>query len=413
MADKMKPVGIEDIVQLIQKATQMSTGVGQLQAGIDMAVALNPWQEGVKKGLTKGGEQQALEALMAGVPGAKISNQAGLTGAMAGMPGNASASSSTPVQSTTPTPTSAPSQPGAQTATVSPPLNDAEKNTQLLASLLSLKQQLEDGSGMYMPPTVTSKKASSMFAMGGVDTDEQGNLIVKQPGLIGGTLQALLTGSAKKSQTDDVARLKVQQEISGQTPISKEKLMEDKTKTVIERLKIEQKQSEDGYLKPEKLMTEFEDASKMFIVSRDANARLQEFGTSDTGADDVGLIFSFMKVLDPGSVVREREFATAEQTRGIPQNIVAMYNKALVGTRLTPAQRKEILSAGTRAFKSAERQQARTTSEFHKLAVENRLDPKRIFRDVGMKEKDVSSGKGKKEEEVTITPGGNRYKPVK
>jgi len=39
-------------------------------------------------------------------------------------------------------------------------------------------------------------------------------------------------------------------------------------------------------------------------------------------------------MLDPGSVVRESEFATAQNAAGVPDQVRNMYNKVLSGTRL-------------------------------------------------------------------------------
>lgn len=64
-------------------------------------------------------------------------------------------------------------------------------------------------------------------------------------------------------------------------------------------------------------------------------------GNSKSAADDMALIFTFMKALDPQSVVREGEFATAQNTTGIPGAIVNAYNKALSGNRLNDQQRAE------------------------------------------------------------------------
>src|SRR5690606_29319573 len=74
-----------------------------------------------------------------------------------------------------------------------------------------------------------------------------------------------------------------------------------------------------------------------------------------TGAGDVAFIFSLMKMLDPGSVVREGEFANAEQAQGILQRVMVQYNKALRGERLTPETRAafervaDTVAEGTRA----------------------------------------------------------------
>ena len=46
-----------------------------------------------------------------------------------------------------------------------------------------------------------------------------------------------------------------------------------------------------------------------------------------------------MKILDPPSVVREGEQATAKNASGVPDRIRNLYNATLRGTRLTPTQR--------------------------------------------------------------------------
>jgi len=61
----------------------------------------------------------------------------------------------------------------------------------------------------------------------------------------------------------------------------------------------------------------------------------------NTPAGDISMIFAFMKMLDPGSTVREGEFATAQNATGIPGRVQAAYNKAIGGTGLTPTLRAD------------------------------------------------------------------------
>lgn len=56
-------------------------------------------------------------------------------------------------------------------------------------------------------------------------------------------------------------------------------------------------------------------------------------------AGDIGLIFNYMKMLDPGSTVREGEFATAANATGVDGKVINLYNKIASGERLTPEQR--------------------------------------------------------------------------
>jgi len=47
----------------------------------------------------------------------------------------------------------------------------------------------------------------------------------------------------------------------------------------------------------------------------------------NTAMGDIGLIFSYMKALDPGSVVREGEQASAQNAAGVPEQIRNAYNR--------------------------------------------------------------------------------------
>lgn len=60
---------------------------------------------------------------------------------------------------------------------------------------------------------------------------------------------------------------------------------------------------------------------------------------------DMSLIFAYMKMLDPKSIVRESEYATAANAWSIPTRIINMYNWAINGKKLTSEQRKEIYNA--------------------------------------------------------------------
>lgn len=70
------------------------------------------------------------------------------------------------------------------------------------------------------------------------------------------------------------------------------------------------------------------------------------------GPGDIALIISFMKALDPGSVVRETEFATAENAGGVPETVRNAYNKLVSGGRLTPEIKREFASAATSMYNS-------------------------------------------------------------
>lgn len=81
------------------------------------------------------------------------------------------------------------------------------------------------------------------------------------------------------------------------------------------------------------------------IASEGYNSMLQG-AKADSAAGDMALIFGYMKLLDPNSTVREGEYATAEQARGVPDTVINLYNKVISGERLAPTQRTDFLNVG-------------------------------------------------------------------
>ena len=95
------------------------------------------------------------------------------------------------------------------------------------------------------------------------------------------------------------------------------------------------------------------DPVKSYQGVRNAYEHVQSAATQNTGAGDVALVYGFMKMLDPTSVVREGEYATAEQTAGLPQQVVGLYNKLLSGQRLTPQQKEQFVQAAQGVYEDA------------------------------------------------------------
>ena len=98
-----------------------------------------------------------------------------------------------------------------------------------------------------------------------------------------------------------------------------------------------------SFTQEDKLRTAFIKGSGDFVKVRDAYGRIRASATDPSPAGDLALIFNYMKVLDPGSTVREGEFATAANSASIPDRLIAQYNKVVNGERLAPAQRTDFV----------------------------------------------------------------------
>ena len=88
---------------------------------------------------------------------------------------------------------------------------------------------------------------------------------------------------------------------------------------------------------------------KDFNKVRTAYEKVKQAGANPSPAGDLSLIFNYMKILDPGSVVREGEFANAQNAGGIDTKIRNLYNQVIDGTRLSPDQRQDFLNQSKNA----------------------------------------------------------------
>jgi len=101
----------------------------------------------------------------------------------------------------------------------------------------------------------------------------------------------------------------------------------------------------------------------------------------DTAAGDMSKIFGFMKILDPSSTVREGEYASAENARGVPDTVKAQYNKVISGQRLTPAQRTQFTQAAGDLVGSQKQQFEGQKKFFENIAVKNKIAPESVIYD--------------------------------
>ncbi len=97
------------------------------------------------------------------------------------------------------------------------------------------------------------------------------------------------------------------------------------------------------------------------------------------GAGDISLVYSFMKMNDPESAVREGEYATAENSGGVEDKIRNIYNKVLNGQRLTPEQRAAFANQAESLMTAQLEQQAEQDQRYSDLATKFGMDPNYVI----------------------------------
>lgn len=100
-----------------------------------------------------------------------------------------------------------------------------------------------------------------------------------------------------------------------------------------------------------------------------------------TGVGDLSIIFGYMKMLDPTSVVREGEVANARNAAGVPEQILAEYNRVVGGGILSDEQRQQFVAAAEAAWQPFSTRLEDAKRVYGTLATEYGMDPSRIIID--------------------------------
>jgi len=122
---------------------------------------------------------------------------------------------------------------------------------------------------------------------------------------------------------------------------------------------------------------------KAFAEQTAAYSRIIKSVQDPSPAGDLALIFNYMKMLDPGSVVREGEFATAQNAGGVDDRVRSFYNRVLEGTRLTPAQRDDFANRATRIYSGAQEGYTEIAKQYGSFATSAGLPADQVIPDFG------------------------------
>lgn len=122
-------------------------------------------------------------------------------------------------------------------------------------------------------------------------------------------------------------------------------------------------------------------AVKDFAKQSSAFGRVVASAQEPSAAGDLALIFNYMKVLDPGSTVREGEFATAQNAAGIPGRVQSLYNSIISGERLNPEQRNDFVDRSRRLYEQSAGEYQGLRDKYVGIAQEYNYDVERTVPD--------------------------------
>jgi hypothetical protein len=125
------------------------------------------------------------------------------------------------------------------------------------------------------------------------------------------------------------------------------------------------------------LRDEYNSLTKDFRIVQDAHSKIKN--VANTGAGDMSLLYSYVKLLDPGSVVRESEFATAAASGSFGERIQGMAQRVLSGQRLPPDLRTDFIREADSIYTSQKSGADRLENQYRDIAKRNNLNPENII----------------------------------
>lgn len=136
---------------------------------------------------------------------------------------------------------------------------------------------------------------------------------------------------------------------------------------------------EEKFKREQQLRKELEDSVGSYEKIKDAYTNIQELSKLETGASDMGMVYAYIKLLDPNSTVGPGEKATAEKAGGIPENIRGQINTWLSQGSLSPKARNDLKGAAKTLYGTKAKAYKKKTGEIEKLAQNYKLDTKNVI----------------------------------
>ena len=164
-----------------------------------------------------------------------------------------------------------------------------------------------------------------------------------------------------------------------------------------------------GFGQENALRDEYQRGARLFDVTNDAYSKISSVPESPAG--DLSMLYNYMKMLDPNSVVRESEFRVAGTARPLLENLGLSWdriNSVWAGNRMTTGQRSDFLKSAKDVYNSALNNQIQRDTQYTDLANSYNLNSDRVVTgSARYKEDPIANGR------AAIAAGADRNAVIK
>ena len=126
------------------------------------------------------------------------------------------------------------------------------------------------------------------------------------------------------------------------------------------------------------LRDDYRTDSKNYAEIKRQSAIIKAALADPSAAGTLSAATAYMKMLDPGSVVRESELGMAMQTQGMIDRLQSYWTTIEMGNVLTPTQKADFARLSDQYLKAAEDAQRNLNARYSELATGAGIDPKRV-----------------------------------
>ena len=140
-----------------------------------------------------------------------------------------------------------------------------------------------------------------------------------------------------------------------------------------------------GFNQAAELRKEFQGQSKNFQQVRDSFNRIQTSAQSPTPAGDLSMLYNYMKMLDPGSVVRESEFRSAATAKPMLERLGLSWDaigSVWNGNKMTPGMRQDFLNRANQLYSAEAQQHGQRVNEYKRLSTGYGINPSNVITDM-------------------------------
>ena len=253
-------------------------------------------------------------------------------------------------------------------------------------TLIAQQNKTNDSLSARLDEIARQNDAQDVTGMKYLDNLPQADLYNKNNSVLAGLALKTQSATFTKAQQDkyDTGMKMLADLLSGKTSqgVADENKRHNQMSEAIDLKKLESTGTDTADLE-KKLREEYTNQTKTngFIDVKNSYDKIKN--AADTGPGDLGLLYAYMKVLDPNSTVREGEFATAAASGSYGDKMKNYVLRVQSGKRLNPELRKEFQDSAVQVYNSQVKTQKQLNDFYASQAQQQGLDPNNVIGALG------------------------------